>query len=44
MLTHLDPALQGWLVVAVMISSGLVLGSISERLLRIMGVRDRGEG
>ena len=41
MLDHLNPTLGGWLVAGVMVASGLVLGSISDRLLRLIGVRDR---
>ncbi|MDO8682205.1 MAG: hypothetical protein Q7N50_01815 [Armatimonadota bacterium] len=42
MLTNLDPSLNGWLVVGVMLTAGFVLGAVADRLLRLVGVRDRG--
>lgn len=44
MLSDLSPSLNGWLVVGIMLGSGFVLGSIFDRLLRLVGVRDRHEG
>ncbi|MBI2844203.1 MAG: hypothetical protein HYX78_12450 [Armatimonadetes bacterium] len=43
MISGLDPGLSGWLVVGVMLTSGLVLGIVSDRVLRLVGVRDRVE-
>jgi hypothetical protein len=43
MLFNLNPSLAGWTVVAVMLSSGFILGAISDRLLRLVGVKDRSE-
>jgi uncharacterized membrane-anchored protein YhcB (DUF1043 family) len=41
LLNKLNPSLAGWAVVAIMLVSGLVLGTVSDRLLRFLGVGER---
>lgn len=44
MLINMNPTLWGWIVTGTMLISGCALGMLADRLLRLLGVVDKGRG